>query len=145
MTENPTNQAPPTAQDGIADAIQDLTGQTRLLIRQEMNSALREMRDKAIQSGPAAAMVAASGICGLCAAVSAYRLSLRLLEKRLPPATAALTAMIGYGAAAAGAGVLAVRLLAQSPAPLPTETAREARDAVAGAAGQAGSDAGPGR
>jgi len=40
----------------------------------------------------------------LFATVSAYRLSLRLLEKRVSPAVAALAATSGYGAAAAASG-----------------------------------------
>jgi hypothetical protein len=137
MTDTSGSQTPATPQAGVAGALQDLTDQTRVLVRQEVDSALREMRDKAIQGGPAGALLMTSGLCGLCAAASAYRFSLRLLEKRLPPATAALTATIGYGAAAAGAGVLAVRWLREAPLPLPTETVRETGQSVAGAAEQA--------
>ena len=118
-------------QEGIAEALHDLSDHTAALARREVNSALREMWDKARQGGPAAALLAASGVLALFATVSAYRLSLRLLEKRLSPAGAACVATGGYGAAAAAAGVLGYTRLRKAPLPLPAETARETAGAVA--------------
>ena len=130
MTESKTetSRAP---QEGIAEALHDLSDHTAALARREVNSALREMWDKARQGGPAAALLAASGVLALFATVSAYRLSLRLLEKRLSPAAAAFVATGGYGAAAVAAGVLGYTRLRRAPLPLPTETARETAGAVA--------------
>lgn len=130
MTESKTetSRAP---QEGIAEALHDLSDHTAALARREVNSALREMWDKARQGGPAAALLAASGVLALFATVSAYRLSLRLLEKRLSPAGAACVATGGYGAAAAAAGVLGYTRLRKAPLPLPAETARETAGAVA--------------
>ncbi|HEY2269875.1 MAG TPA: phage holin family protein [Streptosporangiaceae bacterium] len=123
-----TSQAP---QDGMAEALHDLSDHTAALARREVGSAVREMWDKARQQGPAAGLLAASGVLALFATVSAYRLSLRLLEKRLSPAAAALAATTGYGAAAAAVGLLGYARLRKAPVPLPTETAREAAGAVA--------------
>ena len=130
MTESKTetSRAP---QEGIAEALHDLSDHTAALARREVNSALREMWDKARQGGPAAALLAARGVLALFATVSAYRLSLRLLEKRLSPAGAACVATGGYGAAAAAAGVLGYTRLRKAPLPLPAETARETAGAVA--------------
>jgi hypothetical protein len=100
-------------------------------VRREVNSALREMWQKTRKCGPAIGLIAASGALGLFAAASSYRLSLRLLEKRMSPAAAAGTATAAYGAAAACAGVFGVRMLRQMPLPLPTDTARETKEAVA--------------
>ena len=125
---NETSEAP---QEGIAEALHDLSDHTAALARREVTSAVREMWGKARQSGPAAALLAASGVLALFATVSAYRLSLRLLEKRLSPVAAAFTATCGYGAAAAAAGALGYLRLRQAPRPLPTETARETAGAVA--------------
>ena len=118
-------------QEGIAEALHDLSDHTAALARREVNSALREIWHKARQGGPAAALLAASGVLALFATVSAYRLSLRLLEKRLSPAGAACVATGGYGAAAAAAGVLGYTRLRKAPLPLPAETARETAGAVA--------------
>lgn len=119
-----------TPQQGISEALQDLSDQTQVLVRREVDSALRETWDKARQSAPVMGLLVASGALALLAAASAYRFSLRLLEKRLSPAGAALAATIGYGAAAAGAGVLGARRIRQVPLPLPTETARETKEAA---------------
>jgi hypothetical protein len=130
VTESETG-TPRAPQEGIAEALHDLSDHTAALARREVNSAFREMWDKARQGGPAVGLLAASGVLTLFTAVSAYRLSLRLLEKRLSPAAAALAATGGYGAAAAGAGVFGYIRLRQAPLPLPTETARETASAVA--------------
>jgi hypothetical protein len=122
VTQSPEN--------GIAETLHDLSDQTRVLVRHEVNSALREMWQKAKPSGPAVGLLAASGALAAFAVASSYRLSLRLLEKRLSPAAAAAAATLGYGVAAAGAGVLGVRLLRRAPLPLPTETAQQAKQAV---------------
>jgi hypothetical protein len=120
-----------TPQEGIAEALHDLSDHTAALARREVNSALRETWNEARQGGPAAALLAASGVLALVATVSAYRLSLRLLEKRLSPVAAAFAATSGYGTAAAAAGVLGYTRLRQAPLPLPAETARETDGAVA--------------
>jgi hypothetical protein len=126
-------KTPQTPEDGIAETLHDLSDQTRGLVRREVDSALREIWQKTMQSGPAIGLLGAGGVLALFAAASSYRLSLRLLENRLSPAAAAAVATVGYGAAAAGAAVLGVRLMRQTPLPLPTETAREATQAVADA------------
>jgi uncharacterized protein (DUF1684 family) len=128
VNETESSRAP---QEGIAEALHDLSDHTAALARREINSALRETWSKARQGGPAAALLAASGVLALFATASAYRLSLRLLERRLSPATAALVATSGYGAAAAVAGVLGYTRLRKVPLPLPAETARETAGAVA--------------
>ena len=117
----------------MAEALHNLSDQTRVLVRHETGAALREMWQKAKQGGPAAALLAASGFLGLLAAASSYRLSLCLLEKRLPPATAALVATLGYGTAGACAAVLAAQRMRELPLPVPAETMREASAAVSDA------------
>lgn len=106
-------------------------------MRHEVTAAQREMLAKARKSAPALALATASATFGLLAAASAYRLSLRVLEQRLPPAAAALIATLGYGAAAAGAGVVAARQIRQLPPLFPTGTVRQASESVAGAADEA--------
>jgi Putative Actinobacterial Holin-X, holin superfamily III len=140
VTESKTSQAP---QEGIAEALHDLSDHTAALARREANSALREMWGKARQGGPAAAWLASGGVLALLSAASAYRLSLRLLEKRLSPAAAAFVAASGYGVAAAVAGVLGYARLREAPLPLPTETARETAGAVAQADSRSRREQGP--
>lgn len=128
MTE--ASQAP---QEGIAEALHDLSDHTAALARREVRSAAREMWSRARQGGPAAALLTVSAVLALAAAASAYRLSLRLLERRLSPAGAAFAAVAGYGTAAGVAGALGYARLREIPLPLPADTAREAASAVAAA------------
>jgi Putative Actinobacterial Holin-X, holin superfamily III len=136
MSQTPESQTSETAQAGVADAVQGLTTQTEVLIRREIDAALHEMRDKARHYAPGVVLLAASGALGLMATASAYRLSLRLLEKRLPRTSAALIAVIGYSAAASAAGLLATQRLRNAPPPLPTQTARATSEAIAEARSQ---------
>lgn len=128
---NETPETPPTPQVGMAQAVGDLSEQARRLVRQELGVAEREIRDKVTEIAPALALGAAAGGLGLLAAASAYRLSLRFVEKRLPPAAAAFAATLGYGGAAAGAAVLAARRIRRMPPLFPVGTARQASEAVA--------------
>ena len=48
--------------------------------------------DKAKKSAPAFGLAAAAGVLGLFAAAASYRLSVKLLEKLLPPVPAAMVA-----------------------------------------------------
>jgi hypothetical protein len=112
-----------TPQEGIAHALGDLSEQTRSLVRQEIDAAERELWEKALAAAPAVALGGIAAGCALLAAASAYRWSLRLLERAVSPPAAALLATVGYGAAAGVAGAAAYRRFRAAPAPLPTETA----------------------
>lgn len=126
------------ARDDMADALHNLTDQTQKLARKEIRSALLETWQKASTSAPALGLLAASGCCVLLAGASSYRLSLRLLEKRLSPVSAALAATMLYAGAAAGAAAVGIQWLRRVPLPVPARTARHAEQAVATAAETAG-------
>jgi hypothetical protein len=120
-----------TPQEGFADALGGLSEQTRILVRHEIDAAQQEIWSKAKAAAPAAALLAATGVLSLFAVAALYRFSLRLLETKLPNATAALLAASGYGAATACAAAASVRALRKLPAPLPTETARQTGAGIA--------------
>ena len=82
-------------------------------------------------------MLGASGVLGTLAVSSSYRWVLAVLERRLPPASAAFVALLGYGAAAGGAAVVGAGWLKAAPVPVPSETARDVTGVVAGAASDA--------
>jgi Putative Actinobacterial Holin-X, holin superfamily III/WS/DGAT C-terminal domain len=130
-------ETPESPQAGIAEALGDLSEQTRILVRREIDTAQREMWEKAKESVPALALLGAAGALGLLAAASAYRLTLRLLERHLSPASAAFTATVCYGAGAAGAAVAGGRRLRELPSPFPAETARQAGKTLTAAAAEA--------
>src|SRR4051794_4362737 len=117
MSEQQTHQSP---QVGIAEALTDLTQQTRTLVRDEIAAAQRETWDKAVASAPAVGLLAGAGGLCLLSLASAFRASVRLLEIRLPPVPAALVATALYGAGAAGAAVVGVQRLRTLPVPFPS-------------------------
>lgn len=86
---------------------------------------------KARVTAPGAVLLLVAGGLGAFAVASAYRLSLRLLERGFMPATASLVATAMYGAAAGGAAVAGVSWFRAAPAPLPVATAQRATDAAA--------------
>lgn len=97
------------------------------------------MPAKAKQALPALGLLGAAAFFGTLSAAVSFRLSVRLLEKSLPPAGAAFAAAAGYGAAAGAAAVMGVQRL-QAVGPLfPAETARGTARMVADATGQAAS------
>jgi hypothetical protein len=134
MTETPEQ-----AQAGVADALHDLSDNSRALVRHEIAAAQREMLGKAKQALPALGLLGAAAFFGTLSAAASFRLSVRLLEKSLPPAAAAFAAAAGYGMAAGAAAVMGVQRL-QAIRPLfPAETARDTARTVADATGQAAS------
>ena len=135
MTETPQQ-----AQAGVADALRDLSDNSRALVRHEITAAQREMWDKAKDALPAAGLLGAAAFFGVLSAAASFRLSIRLLEKGLPPATAAFVATAAYGAAAGAAGIAGAKRLRELPPLLPTETARESVKTAADATARAASD-----
>lgn len=105
-----------------------LTEQTTGLVQQEIAGARQEVITKLTANVPAAVALGTAGVMSVMALASSYRWVMALLEKRLPPASAAFVAMLLDGGAAAGAGVLGVRLLKAAPTPVPSETAQRVGD-----------------
>jgi Putative Actinobacterial Holin-X, holin superfamily III len=120
MTEQ--QQSP---QAGIAGALTDLSEQTRILVRGEITAAQRETWAKLKATAPAVGLLGGAGVLGLAASASAYRLSLRLLERWLSPTVAALVATALYGGGAAAAGVAGYQQLRALPVPFPADTVAE--------------------
>jgi putative superfamily III holin-X len=120
------SETPQEAQEGVADAVQGLSDNTRALVRHEIVAAQKEMLGKVKQALPAAGLLGAAAFFGVLSAAASYRLSIRLLEKGLSPATAALTATAGYAVAAGAAGAMGIQQLRAAPPVLPTETVKAA-------------------
>ena len=122
--------APAAGVDGFAAAFARLSEETAALVRQEIESVRAELLGRARRLAPSAGLLAAGGLAGAFATASAYRLSVRLLEARLSPASAALVATMGYGAVAAGTLAAAIRQLREAPAPFPADTVRDTLQAA---------------
>lgn len=128
MTSPETNP-----QAGIADAVGQLSEQTRLLVRSELSSAQMEMWEKGKQAAPAAVLLGLSGVLGVAAMASGYRLALRILERAMPAPLAALVALVASGSAAGWAAAAGARRLSSAALPFPTETIQATGKAVAAA------------
>lgn len=133
------SETPQEAQAGVADALRDLSDNSRALVRHEIAAAQKETLAKAKQALPATGLLAAAGFFGVLSAAASFRLSIRLLEKALPPAAAAFTAAAGYGLAAGAAGAFGVQRLRTVQPLFPAETARETVKTVADTTAQAAS------
>jgi hypothetical protein len=125
------SETPQEARDGVADAVRGLSDNTGALVRHEIAAAQREMLASAKQALPAIGLLAAASFFGVLSAAAGYRLSVRLLEKALPPATAASMAAVGYGMLAGAAGTIGVRQLRTRRPLVPAETVRDTVKTVA--------------
>jgi len=127
------------APDGVADAVRGLSDNTKTLVRREIAAAELEMLGKAKQALPSVALLGAAGLFGVLSLAASYRLSVRLLEKTMSPAAAALVAATGYGAAAGASGAVGMQRLHADGPLIPVETVRAT---VAAATGKAKAVAG---
>jgi len=134
MSETPTQ-----AQEGVADALRDLSENSRALVRHEIAAAQKEMLEKAKQALPAAGLLGAAAFLGLLSAAASYRLSIRLIEQVMPAPAAAFVAAAGYGAAAGVAAAVGIGRLREAGPLFPVGTAREAVRTVADSAADAAS------
>lgn len=117
-------------QAGIAEAIGQLSEQTRLLVRSELTAAQMEVWEKGKQAAPAVLLLGLSGVLGVAAAASGYRLVLRLLERALPAPLAAFVALALSGAGSGWAAVQGARRLSAAPLPFPADTVAATSEAV---------------
>lgn len=116
-------------QAGIADALTQLSEETRQLVRQELDDARDEMwaRAKCLLPGLALGTVGAG--LALATTASVYRVTLRGLERVLGPTLGAMVATVAFGSAAAVTSAAAWQELRDAPLPAPLDTAaRAARD-----------------
>lgn len=119
------------SQEGVADAVRGLSDNTSALVRHEIAAAQREMLGKVKEALPALGLLGAGVFFGVLSAAATYRLSVRLLEKVLPPATAASVAAAGYGVAAGAAGAIGIRQLRANQPLFPVQTVRQTVETAA--------------
>lgn len=124
----------PQATDGVADAARGLSDSARTRVRQEVAAAQLEMLNQAKQALPTIGLLGAAGLFGVLSLAASYRLSVRLLEKSMPPDAAALVAAAGYGVAAGVAGSVGVQRLRAGRPLVRAEAVRETVASVTGTA-----------
>jgi len=128
------SETPAEATDGVAGVAPGLPDTTRVLVRDEIAAAQREMLDKAKHALPAIGLLGAAGLFGVLFVAASYRLSVRLLERSLPPDAAALVAATGYGVAAGAAGGAGIQRLRAGRPLVQADTVRETVAAATGTA-----------
>jgi uncharacterized membrane protein YraQ (UPF0718 family) len=112
----------------IGELLKQLADETTILVRQELDLAKAEMREKGRKAGPGVGMIGAAGAVGLLAAGALTAFFVLALDGAMPNWLAALIVAVVYGAIA---GFLYMRGKekvddAGSPAPRQTiETLKE--------------------
>lgn len=113
----------------VGDAAGALARDVAVLVRQEFDRALDQLRQSARESGLGLGMLGGAALCGAMTATGASLLLLRMLEAKLPRPVAAAVFTAVYGGGAVALATAGVRNL------------REARRSVLRAAAESG-DAG---
>ncbi|HET8600120.1 MAG TPA: phage holin family protein [Segeticoccus sp.] len=72
----------------------------RALLRQELRLAQTELMQKGRNAGKGTAALGGAAVCGALATAGSVVFTLRVLDRYLPPKTAAFLLTAGYGAAA---------------------------------------------
>ena len=117
-------------QTPIADTVSQQSEDSRLLVRQEIDAAGKELWAKAKGLMPAVGLLGAGAVAGVFATASAYRFSLRVLDRLFPPEMSALVATATFAAASGWATTAGLERLKNSQLPLPTDTARATVEAA---------------
>jgi hypothetical protein len=119
MTEDVRHRVEEHGRDApsVGDAAGALAQDVAVLVRQEFDRAIEQLRRSAREGGMGLGMLGGAALCGTMTATGASLLVLRALESRLPRplAAAVFTAVYGAGAAAlAMAGVRSLRAARRS-------------------------------
>jgi uncharacterized membrane protein YqjE len=114
----------------IGELLRELANETTTLVRQELDLAKAEMREKAGKAGPGFGMWGAAGVTGLLALGSLTALLILALDGAMPNWLAALIVGLVYSAIA---GVLYVRgkhRVEEAGSPVPEKTIETVKEDV---------------
>lgn len=118
MTQPPRDVPPAPPAEAIADHVAALSHDAAALARAELDAARRDLAASARRAAESGALLGGSAVCAVLAVGSAGVLVVRVLDRILPPTSAALVATGAFGGAAAvlgGKGLEQVRRALQAP------------------------------
>jgi uncharacterized membrane protein YqjE len=101
VTSTDTGQSEQLREQPIGDLLKQLASETTTLVRQELDLAKAEMREKGKKAGPGFGMIGAAGGVALLALGALTACLILALDGAMPNWLAALIVAVAYGAVAA--------------------------------------------
>jgi uncharacterized membrane protein YqjE len=114
----------------VAELIKDLGEQTTTLVRQELELAKAEMREKAGKAGPGVGMWGAAGVTALLALGSLTAFLILTLDGAMPNWLAALIVGLVYAAVAGVLYLRGKRRVEEAGSPVPQKTIETVKEDV---------------
>jgi hypothetical protein len=114
----------------IGELMRELSAQTSLLVRQELELAKLELTEKGKQAGIGAGMFGGAGVVGLYAAGALTACLVLLLATAVTGWLAALIVAVVYGAAAGGLALMGKAKVKQAVPPVPEQATESVKEDV---------------
>jgi len=114
----------------IAELLKQLASETSTLVRQELDLAKAEMREKGRKAGPGVGMIGAAGAMGLLAAGTLTAFLVLALDGAMPNWLAALIVTVVYGAIAAVLYMRGKEKVDDAGSPAPRQTIETLKEDV---------------
>ncbi len=114
----------------VAELLKQLANETTTLVRQELELAKAEMREKAGKAGPGVGMWGAAGATGLLAAGALTAFLILALDGAMPNWLAALIVGLVYAAIAGVLYVTGKRRVEEAGSPVPNKTIESVKEDV---------------
>ena len=121
----------------IGELLRQLSQETTTLVRQELELAKAEVREKGRKAGPGIGMVGAAGVVGLLALGALTAFLILALDGAMPNWAAALIVAAVYGAIAAALYFLGREKVKEAGPPVPEQTVDSVKEDVEWAKTQA--------
>ena len=114
----------------VGDLLKQLAGETTTLMRQELDLAKAEMREKAGKAGPGFGMWGAAGVVGLASLGALTAFFVLALDGAMPNWLAALIVAVVYGAVAGILYARGKRRVDEAGSPVPEQTIESVKEDV---------------
>jgi uncharacterized membrane protein YqjE len=114
----------------IGNLLKQLASETTTLVRQELDLAKAEMREKAGKAGPGVGMIGAAGAMALLAAATATAFFVLVLDGVMPNWLAALVVAVVYGVVAAALYMRGKEKVDDAGSPAPRQTIETVKEDV---------------